>query len=983
MKKLTMAGKIALGFSSVVGLLLIVGAVAFFQLRGASGGFVDYRHLARDTNLVGRLQANMLMAEDYVKRYQLTSDEAYLTAYENRYSKMKEFLEESKKEILDKKRLDKIKQIDQAVGQYDAGFRKVIQLMNTRNKLLREGLDVIGPVVEKNLSNIMISANADSDTSASYNAGVCLKHLLMGRLYMAKFLDTNDMKAVERVRSEFDQMQQQIEVLDRELDNSKRREMLSVVISGRKEYAETFEKMVTAINERNKVSSNTLNPLGQLISENAEAIKLDIMSVQDSLGPKLQTSIGTAVKVIITLSVIALFVAVLIAWLISRSVLGQLGVDPAVIGGIARRIARGDIVIDFEENKRGIRGVYADMKEMTESLARMVTELQILSRAAIEGRLSVRADAGKHQGAYNDIVSGINQTIDSMVGHLDAIPTPVMIIDKNHSIQYVNRAGADLAGRTQSELSGSPCYSHFKTHDCQTEKCGGNQCMKECRMTTRETQAHPQKGQMDIAYSSTPLQDTDGNVIGALEVIMDQTAVKQAARVAEKQAGFQTEQVDKLVVNLSKLAKGDLDINPVTPDVDEDTRQIGENFETINRALIRTTETIETLINDADALVDAALAGNLDARADLSRFEGGYASVMEGFNKTLDAVIEPLNVAADYVSRISKGNIPDQITTDYKGDFNTIKNNLNVLVKSMNDITDLAQELAEGNLTIEVKERSDDDRLMMALNEMIKRLKDVVMNVKTAAGQVADGSQQMTASAEELSQGAAEQGASTEEASASMEEMAATIRQNADNALQTEKTAEKSYENTRESGNAVNETVEAMKKIAEKISIVEEIARQTDLLALNAAIEAARAGEQGRGFAVVADEVRKLAGRTDAATNEIEQMIASVQEETRAAVAAMNDVLPRMDESVNKVEGAAQSLRDLQQGAQRALERVSEVTHAMNEQNLASSSISERVQQVASMIEETKGASRTTAEAAAEIDAIAQALRQELERFKV
>ena len=164
---------------------------------------------------------------------------------------------------------------------------------------------------------------------------------------------------------------------------------------------------------------------------------------------------------------------------------------------------------------------------------------------------------------------------------------------------------------------------------------------------------------------------------------------------------------------------------------------------------------------------------------------------------------------------------------------------------------------------------------MQALASMVRGLTQTVSDIRSIAGEVAAASQSISTASVQVSKGASAQAAAAEEASSSMEEMVSNIKQNADNAQQTDKIANKSAKDAQESGKSVLEAVAAMKEIANKISIIEEIARQTNLLALNAAIEAARAGEHGKGFAVVAAEVRKLAERSQKAAGEINQLSAT------------------------------------------------------------------------------------------------------------
>lgn len=371
---------------------------------------------------------------------------------------------------------------------------------------------------------------------------------------------------------------------------------------------------------------------------------------------------------------------------------------------------------------------------------------------------------------------------------------------------------------------------------------------------------------------------------------------------------------------------------------------------------------IKDLIDDAAGLSQAAVEGKLSIRAELSRHKGDFRKIMDGVNKTLDAVIGPLNVAAGYVERISKGDIPPRITEEYSGDFNEIRNNLNVLIDAMNEVTATASQIAAGNLTVKVRERSAQDKLMHAMAAMVSGLTNVVSNIRTAANQVMSGSQEMSASAEELSQGATEQSASVEEVSASMEQMAGNIKQNSHNAQQTERMALRAADHGNEGGKAVAETVAAMKEIAAKISIIEEIARQTNLLALNAAIEAARAGEHGKGFAVVASEVRKLAERSQTAAGEINRLSAS---------------------SVRIAETAGELLAGIVPDVQKTAELVQEIAAASNEQTSGAAQINKAVQQLDQVIQQNASASEEMASVSVELLNQAEQLQSTIAFFKI
>ncbi|MDJ1497758.1 methyl-accepting chemotaxis protein [Cytophagaceae bacterium DM2B3-1] len=260
---------------------------------------------------------------------------------------------------------------------------------------------------------------------------------------------------------------------------------------------------------------------------------------------------------------------------------------------------------------------------------------------------------------------------------------------------------------------------------------------------------------------------------------------------------------------------------------------------------------------------------------------------------------------------------------------------------SVNTAKEAIKALSEGDLTIQIKQTGKDElgELIEYLRVMTSKLKDVLSYVSTASESIASASQQIAA-------GASEQAASAEEVSSSMEQMASNIDQNTDNAQQTEKIAQKASEDIREGSQAVNQTVNSMKQIADKISIIGEIARQTNLLALNAAVEAARAGEHGKGFAVVAAEVRKLAERSQLAAIEIDVLSKSSVAIAERSGNVLEQIVPDIQKTSRLVQEISASSMEQNSGAEQVNNAIQQLSQVVQSNAAASEELSVQAEQL-------------------------------------
>ena len=757
-----------------------------------------------------------------------------------------------------------------------------------------------------------------------------------------------------------------------------------------------------------------------------------------------------------------------------------------------------------------VKKLYDSVSMLRTNIARLVSDANILSIAAVEGHLSTRTDATKHQGEFRKVVEGVNATLDAVINPLNVAAECVDNISKgnipakitdtyngdfnilknnlNSCIDAINQQTAAAQGIAAGDFSVK--VDIRSEHDEQSKSlirvinvlrslqnemhrltiasndgllsargkaeefegeyaavvCGVNEMLDAILLPIgegnrilsmirggdlREKVDIPCKGDHDkMKQSVNSVHNWLTNLVAYVTKIASGDLTAEIGKASEQDQihewlvllknNIQTLVIDANILSVAavegrlatradatkhqgdfrKIVEGvnatlDAVINPLNvaanyvdniskgnvPTKIVDT--YNGDFNILKNNLNTCIDAVNQLVADANILSVAAVEGRLATRADATKHQGDFRKIVEGVNATLDAVINPLNVAANYVDNIAKGNIPVKITDTYNGDFNILKNNLNTCIDAVNfiieDASTMSNAIVDGDLAITVnadRHQGDYRKIIDAFESALVGLNDTFYQINDTIKQVAESATQLSASAQNMASNSEEQSSAVEEITSALEETDSQVKANTANAnsanqlvMITSDAANQGQAKMQAMSVAMSSINDSAQSIAKIIKVIDEIAFQTNLLALNAAVEAARAGQHGRGFAVVAQEVRNLAGRSAKAARETADLI--------------EDSTKRVSDGVNIAAETGVALDKIVTNVIKVKDLVSEISTASVEQSRGVSQINIAMGQVASAAREGSLQSEEQALSSNELTSVASRTQQELSRFKL
>ncbi|MFV0423394.1 methyl-accepting chemotaxis protein [Oleidesulfovibrio sp.] len=777
--------KIGLGFGLVLLLMAVISGIGISSSSTSAKDVLNYRGLAIHSNLLGRLQANFLIANIGVRTYMADGSQDSLTIYTSRIDQVQQFIHETEKVLTKPERAKLVQEADTKIDTFQKQMKELVEQKQARaNAVAEMEQDFIS--LSATLDSLEATALSRQDYESAYSIQTLRERVLeINLLNNILFYKSNSQQAADNVVAALDKLI--IYHTDMALFSftPQEREKLMQLKSTLTELRGDNVRIAAMSVKENELASS-LKILGRSIADDIETCKLSLMSDQDALGPQIQEHLLKTEQTMMTSSGIVLFLGFILAWLIARTITVPLRKASAYTAFVAR----GDLEQQLDVNQKDEVGlICSGIEQVVDALKAMKGEFDSVVSSIGEGHLTRRGDSKRYEGSFADLINGVNRLSDVLTGFIEAVPMPVMTLDKSMNFRFVNSAGREWIGSELPAIQGKAFDALMKPETGKSSASSFAKAMAQDATVQDTDVLHAGGGTYLVDTIGVPVT-REGQCVGVLGVIVDQTSARMAQqtmlRVAEE-ADYLSGQLasagEQLAAQVEQASRG-------AQVQSERISTTASAMEQMNASVIEVAQSASHASNSADEAKKQAeegaqiVSGTVKAITEVHSLTDQLKSNMVNLGQQAESIGQVMNVISDIADQTNLLALNAAIEAARAGDagrgFAVVADEVRKLAeKTMSATHEVGtnigaiQEAAKLNIESMEKASQAVQHSTDLADKSGKSLKGIVELVQSSASQVVS-----------IATAAEEQSAASEEINRSIEEVNVSIQETSQGVIQ-------------------------------------------------------------------------------------------------------------------------------------------------------------------------------------------------------